>query len=76
MTREEKFKTLDNIADSKVRQDIADTQKEIDDYSAELLVLERNPVENRIRIYTLQGRISKRDDFNKKLNDLLEWRAS
>ena len=65
-----------NITDSEINRDISDTQKEIDDYSDELRVLERNPVDNKVRIYFLGGRISQRETFIKKLNDLLSSRCS
>ena len=65
-----------HITESEIKRDISDTQKEIDDYSDELRVLERNPVENKVRIYFLGGRISQRKIFIKKLNDLLSSRCS
>lgn len=63
-----------HIPDSEIKQDIADTQREIDDYNDELRVLERNPVENKLRIYLLSGRIIHREDFIGKLEDLLSRR--
>ena len=65
-----------HIPDSEINRDISDTQKEIDDYSDELRVLERNPVDNKVRIYFLGGRISQRETFIKKLNDLLSSRST
>ncbi len=64
-----------HIPDSQVKQDISDTQREIDDYSDELQVLERNPIDNKVRIYMLGGRISHREAFIKKLNELLSCRT-
>jgi len=74
MTQEEVERNA-HIPDSQIKQDISDTKKEIDDYSDELRVLERNPVENKVRIYMLGGRIGQRETFIKKLNDLLSYRT-
>lgn len=51
-----------------------DTQKEIDQYSEELKVLMRNPVDNKLEIYIRSGKISSREDFNSKLRQILEYR--
>lgn len=63
-----------HIPTEEVLQDIADTQKEIDQYKAELEALERNPVENKLPIYMRQGKISTRENFIIKLNKILELR--
>jgi len=63
-----------HIPTAEVNQDILDTQKEIDDYSDEKDILMRNPLENKVRIYFLEGKISQRQDFIKKLETLLKER--
>ena len=60
-----------HIPDSEIEQDISDTQREIDDYRDESRVLERNPAENKVRLYMLSGRILQREDFIEKLNNVL-----
>lgn len=65
-----------HIPDSEIKQDIGDTQGEINDYRDELRVLQRNPIENKVRIYVLGGRIGQRETFIKKLSDLLSSRSS
>ena len=74
MTRELYEKNA-HIPDSEIKQDISDTQKEINDYRDESRVLERNPIENKVRIYMLRGRIGQRETFIEKLNDLLSCRT-
>ena len=74
MTRED-VKRNENIPESEIKQDISDTQKEIDDYLDESRVLERNPIENKVRLYMLRGRIGQRETFIKELNDLLSCRT-
>ncbi len=72
---EEDIRRNAHIADSEIKKDISDTQKEIDNYRDESRVLERNPVENKLRIYLLSGRISQREAFIEKLNKLLLGRG-
>jgi len=62
------------IPTQEIKQDIADTQSEIDDYASEIEILSKRPMENRTRIYLLQGRISQRKSFIDKLNQLLKER--
>lgn len=63
-----------HIATSEIEKDIADTQKEIDNYNDELTVLTRSPQENKVRIYFLEGKILKRESFIQKLRDILTVR--
>ena len=63
-----------HIPTEEIEQDIKDTQNEIDDYQDEKDILMRNPQDNRARIYLLEGKISKREDFINNLNKLLEQR--
>lgn len=55
-------------------QDIADTQREIDYYESELTRLQDNPTENKLEIYTREGRILKRKEFIVKLEQILTYR--
>ena len=64
-----------HIPVSEIKQDISDTQKEIDNYRDESQVLERNPVENKLRIYMLRGRIGQRETLIERLNGLLLQRT-
>lgn len=66
----------DHISTSVIEQDISDTQQEIDDFNTEKTVLEKNPVENKLRIYMLEGNIGKHQIFINKLNGILEQRKS
>ena len=61
----------DHIPTEEIEQDIADTQREINDYQDEKEILMRSPQENRTRIYLLEGRISQRETFIKQLNKIL-----
>ncbi len=69
--KEEDIQRNAHITDSEIKKDISNTQKEIDNYRDESRVLERNPAENKVRLYTLSGRILQREDFIEKLNNLL-----
>ena len=64
----------DSITTSEIKQDIEDTQKEIDGYQDEKDVLMRNSQQNKVRIYMLEGRISHRESFIKQLNKNIEER--
>ena len=70
----EQLKSNDNIPMEEIKVDIADTKKEIKDFQDEKDVLMRNPAENRVRIYLLKGRISHREEFVNKLNQIIEYR--
>ena len=63
-----------NISSLEVNQDITDTQREIDNYRDELQVVERNPAENKVQIYMLQGKIHKREEFIEGLIAILAGR--
>jgi len=73
MTEEQILKNA-HIPTTEIEQDIRDTEREIKDKQDELEVLMRNPTENKVRIYTLNGGISSRRDFVSKLKDVLEYR--
>ncbi len=73
MEKEEAEK-YNHIPTSEINKDVLDTQKEIDDLRDENEILNRNPVENKVRIYMNEGRIIKREKFIEKLNSILEHR--
>ncbi len=64
----------DHIPSEKIKQDIADTQAEIDQYQREAIVLVENRTENRVPLYIIEGRIQQRVEFISKLNKILEDR--
>jgi len=66
----------EHIPTEEVIQDIKDTQKEVDDFRDEEAVLMRNPQDNRVKIYMLEGKISQREKFIKQLNVLLSERQT
>lgn len=74
MSREDEFRKLSHIENPEVEQDIKDTQSEIDDYSDELDILMRNPTQNKLRIYMINGNISERESFNNNLKEMLAYR--
>ena len=63
-----------HISTEEVKQDIQDTEREVMDMRDELAVLMRNPPQNKVRIYFLEGGIHQREHFIKKLNEILEYR--
>lgn len=63
-----------HISDDEIKQDIKDTQDEIDIYRKELEILMKNPVENKADIYMREGRISSRQHFINQLKEILEYR--
>lgn len=73
---EEELKQVDYIPTSRVKQDIIDTQKEIDQYESELISLQSNPVENKLAIYFREGKILQRKDFILKLEQILNYRLN
>lgn len=62
------------IPDQEVELDIAETERECKDFKDELDVLDRNPHENKLRIFFLRGKIGQRQEFIAKLKKLLQWR--
>jgi len=67
-------KQNDNIPTSEIEQDIKDTREEIDNYRDEKNILMKNPPENKVRIYFLGGKISRRQIFIDKLQQILDCR--
>lgn len=62
------------IPTTEIKQDIIDTQNEIDVYKTELKTLKKNPQENRLPVYFREGKILSRESFIKKLETILEFR--
>jgi len=54
-----------------IKKDLSDTERELKDFQDERDVLMRNPQQNRVRIYTLDGKILKRIDLLKRINQAL-----
>lgn len=71
---QEQIESNKHITTETIKKDITDTQKEIEDYRDERKVLARNPQENKVRLYMLDGKISKRIHFVEFLKALLEVR--
>ncbi len=65
---------MNHIPNSEIKDDIRITQEEINDFNRELDILMKNPPDNKVRIYLLEGRISERESFICKLNNLLKNR--
>ena len=71
---EEQIKQNDGLSTIEIKQDIKDTQEELDNYQDEKNILMKNPAENRVRIYFLGGKISRRLIFINKLQQILDYR--
>lgn len=81
---EEQLKKNSHIPVDVIQKDIEDTEKEIDRFNRELMILRETPLENKLRIYLLLGGITSREDFvenckqcleyNKKLNNKEEYK--
>lgn len=71
---DEQCKQKDNIPTSEIETDIIETQKEIDQYQAELNSLVSDRVGNKLPIYMREGKISTRKDFIDDLNSILDYR--
>lgn len=70
------FSKVDHIPTDQVRADILDTEKELKDYRDEAEVLNRNPIQNRLRLYMLSARMSEMKAFIEKLEKLLHYRGT
>jgi hypothetical protein len=76
MMTQEEMESLSHIPTDTVRADLQETEREIKDKEDERAVLIRNPIENKVRIYMLEGGISSRKVFVEKLTALLKYRES
>ena len=73
-TPEETVEANKVISTEEVINDLRITRSEVETYQAELDVLRKNPVENRLQIYLREGKILKRIEFIENLERLLEYR--
>ncbi len=73
---EDQIKSNSNVPTDEIKQDIVDTQSEVDDYYAEKKILMKNPPENKIRIYFLEARINIRSSFIDRLNQIINYRKN
>ena len=71
---DEQCRGNDHIPTSTIEKDIIDTKLEVNSYQRELDILRENPSENKLKIYMLEGSISKRQIFISRLNSILEYR--
>ena len=71
---DEQCRGNDDIPTSTIEKDIIDTKLEVNSYQRELDILRENPSENKLKIYMLEGSISKRQIFISRLNSILEYR--
>jgi hypothetical protein len=70
----DQMQELDHIPTDEITQDIKDTEGEIKDYNDELEILMRNPPQNRLRIYMIEGHIIRHEELIKKLNRIINFR--
>ena len=73
-TPEEMVEANKQIPTEEILTDIRWTRSEVETYQAELDVLRKNPVENKLQIYLREGKISKRIEFIENLERLLGYR--
>ena len=71
---DEEYKKLDHIAEATIRDDIMDTNTEIEDYETELQILKKRPQGNRVSICMIEVEISSRKAFVENLESILEYR--
>lgn len=74
MLTEKQILKHDHIPTEEIEKDIKDTQLEIDQFNKEIRPLRDNPVVNKMEIYIREGKISSRQEFMGKLNEILEYR--
>lgn len=73
ITKEQILKNS-HIPTSELKQDIADTQEEIDDFNKELEILNKKLVDNKVRIYMIEGHKIKEQKFLDDLKSILDYR--
>ena len=73
---DEKCKQNDNIPTSDIEFDIAETQREIDQFQKELDALIGDRQGNKLAIYMREGKISQRTEFVSNLNSILKYRKA
>lgn len=72
--KEEQILKNKHISTSEIKQDITDTQEEVDDFNAEKDILMKRPMNNKVRIYMLEGHITKATEFINSLKEILNYR--
>jgi len=65
---------LNHITDETIKDDIMDTNAEIEDIETELSLLKMNPLRNKVDICMRKGKISERKSFIEKLESILDYR--
>jgi hypothetical protein len=73
---DEKCKQNDNIPTSDIEFDIAETQREIEQFQKELDALIGDRQGNKLAIYMREGKISQRTEFVSNLNSILKYRKA
>lgn len=63
-----------HIPTAEIEQDIADTEREIQDLEDEEKVLRRNPTQNKVRLYMIGGHISTRRSFIQSAQKIIDAR--
>ena len=71
---EEQIKKNEHIPTNEIEQDIAETQREIDQYEKELEALIGDRQGNKLAIYMREGKISQRKEFISNLQSILDYR--
>ena len=71
---EDQIKSTEHIPTSEIRQDIAATKREIDQYQKELDAFMGDRQNNKMAIYITEGKILNRKDFINKLQLVLDYR--
>lgn len=71
---EDQINQLKHISTEEIRKDLSDTQREKEQFEKELTALEGNRQGNKLQIYMTEGKISQRQEFINKLNQVLEYR--
>ena len=73
---EEQIKQNEHIPTNEIEQDIAETQREIDQYEKELDALIGDRQGNKLAIYMREGKISQRKEFVGNLQSILDYRRA
>lgn len=73
---EKQIKQNEHIPTNEIEQDIAETQKEIDQYEKELDALIGDRQGNKLAIYMREGKISQRKEFVNNLQSILDYRRA
>lgn len=73
---EEQIKQNEHIPTNEIEQDIAETQREIDQYEKELDALIGDRQGNKLAIYMREGKISQRKEFVSNLQSILDYRRA